>query len=678
MALVLKDRVLESSTSTGTGSFTLTGAQTGYQSFSAIGNGNTTYYTIQGKNPDGTLTGEWEVGVGTWSTGNTLARNTVLSNSLGTTAKIVFSAGAKDVFCDYPASKSVNQNADNKVLIPYTSGVTNVGSLNVGDATGHSDSGVIAAFTASEPLYLYTSLQNTSSANTSYASYAVNDGGHTSYGELGINNSNYSYSAAGFPNNTFSAPLATFVESYGGPLAIGTWDSQKISFIVNGSVNTADAMTISAAGNVSTANDITVNGLTVGKGDGNVSTNTAFGVDAIGSPYIQSTNINNVGIGYNALNTIGAGVATLTNLVGGSGYDDGYDQEVVSLIYQSGTPIIAGGVFPTVFLTISGGVITNASLASKGYGFSNTTTVFTVDNAGIGGIGSGFSIQIGSLASGTNNTALGYNAGVDNNTGSNNVYIGSNASSGSGTDNSNEIVIGANAVGLGTNTVTIGTSSTTNTYLKGTVFGTFSGDLSSENLVTQSISAFANINLAGNTSGTNDYSTNATDGILRMFTSQTSGTFTLGGANATGAITIANSSGNQTLNLGTGTLNLINIGGTSATRSISLGRSTVTQTVQVAGGATASGSTKTMSIGTGGLAGSTTNIAIGSTTGTSTTTINGLLKQNTYLVANLPTGSAGARSFVTNALAPTFGAAVAGGGAVGVPVYHDGTSWKVG
>jgi len=256
MALILKDRVLESSTSTGTGSFTLTGAQTGYQSFSAIGNGNTTYYTIQGKNADGTLTGEWEVGVGTWSTGNTLSRDTVLSNSLGTTAKIVFSAGAKDVFCDYPASKSVNQNADNKVIIPYTPGVTDVGSLNVGNATSHTDSGVIAAFTASEPLYLYTSLQNTSSANTSYASYAVNDGGHTSYGELGINNSNYSYTAAGFPNNTFSAPLATFVESYGGPLAIGTWDSQKISFIVNGSVNTADAMTISADGNVTVSGAI--------------------------------------------------------------------------------------------------------------------------------------------------------------------------------------------------------------------------------------------------------------------------------------------------------------------------------------------------------------------------------------------------------------------------------------
>ena len=55
-----------------------------------------------------------------------------------------------------------------------------------------------------------------------------------------------------------------------------------------------------------------------------------------------------------------------------------------------------------------------------------------------------------------------------------------------------------------------------------------------------------------------------------------------------------------------------------------------------------------------------------------------LVKLQTYTVATLPTGSAGAKSFVTNALTPTFGAAVVGGGAVGVPVYHDGTSWKVG
>lgn len=240
MSLVLADRVRQTSTTTGSGTFTLDGSVTGFQSFAAIGNGNTTYYTI-------TIDSQWEVGIGTYSSG-TLTRDTVISSSTG--SKIVFGVGTKDVFVSYPAEKSVNQDANNRVLILYTSGVTDVGSLNVGNATSHTDSGVIAGFTASEPLYLYTSLQNTSTANTSYASYAVNDGGHTAYAELGINNSNYSYSAAGYPNNGFSTPLASFVESYGGPLVLGSWDNQKISFITYGAVNTTDAMTINTNGSI--------------------------------------------------------------------------------------------------------------------------------------------------------------------------------------------------------------------------------------------------------------------------------------------------------------------------------------------------------------------------------------------------------------------------------------------
>ena len=252
MPLVVADRVRETSTTAGTGTLTLAGAVAGFQSFSVIGNGNTTYYSIV----DSTA-GTWEVGIGTYtSSGTTLARTTVLANSSGNTSPISFAANSKDVFATYPAGKSVYKDANNRVVIPYTSGTTDTGSLNVGSATVHSDSGVIAAFTGSEPLYLYTSLQNTSSSNTSYASYAVNDGGHTAYSELGINNSNYSYSAAGFPNNGFSTPLASFVEAYGGPLVMGTWDSQKISFIVNGAVNTADALTISTAGNVTTPNTL--------------------------------------------------------------------------------------------------------------------------------------------------------------------------------------------------------------------------------------------------------------------------------------------------------------------------------------------------------------------------------------------------------------------------------------
>jgi hypothetical protein len=102
MALVLKDRVKETSTTTGTGTFTLAGASTGYQSFSAIGNGNTTYYAIylQGGS-------EWEVGIGTYtSSGTTLARTTVLASSNSGSA-VNFSAGTKEVFVTMPAGKSV-------------------------------------------------------------------------------------------------------------------------------------------------------------------------------------------------------------------------------------------------------------------------------------------------------------------------------------------------------------------------------------------------------------------------------------------------------------------------------------------------------------------------------------------------------------------------------------------
>lgn len=99
MALVIADRVKDSTTTTGTGTVTLSGtAATGYQNFSVIGNGNTTYYTIAGQG-----TTEWEVGVGTYaSSGTTLARTLVLSSS-NAGAAVNFSAGTKDVFVTYPS-----------------------------------------------------------------------------------------------------------------------------------------------------------------------------------------------------------------------------------------------------------------------------------------------------------------------------------------------------------------------------------------------------------------------------------------------------------------------------------------------------------------------------------------------------------------------------------------------
>jgi hypothetical protein len=99
MALVIKDRVKETTTTTGTGTYTLAGAEVGFQSFSAIGNGNTTYYTVT----DG---GDWEVGIGTYTaSGTTLARTTILSSSNSGSA-VDWSAGEKFVFVTQPSSKA--------------------------------------------------------------------------------------------------------------------------------------------------------------------------------------------------------------------------------------------------------------------------------------------------------------------------------------------------------------------------------------------------------------------------------------------------------------------------------------------------------------------------------------------------------------------------------------------
>ena len=103
MAFVLADRVKETTTSTGTTAVTLLGAATGFQAFSAgIGNNNTTYYTIAGQTGS-----EWEVGIGTYTLSTTsLSRDTVLASS-NSGLLVVFSAGTKDVWCDYPAKRAV-------------------------------------------------------------------------------------------------------------------------------------------------------------------------------------------------------------------------------------------------------------------------------------------------------------------------------------------------------------------------------------------------------------------------------------------------------------------------------------------------------------------------------------------------------------------------------------------
>ena len=117
MPLVLADRVKETTTTVGTGTVTLGGVATGFQSFAVIGNGNTTYYTIAGQG-----TSEWEVGIGTYTaSGTTLSRDTVLASSAGAPNKTSFSSGTKDVFVTYPAERSVYSDGTN--IVPDTAAV---------------------------------------------------------------------------------------------------------------------------------------------------------------------------------------------------------------------------------------------------------------------------------------------------------------------------------------------------------------------------------------------------------------------------------------------------------------------------------------------------------------------------------------------------------------------------
>ena len=254
MALVLADRVKETTTTTGTGTVTLLGASTGFQSFAVIGNGNTTYYTIAGQG-----TSEWEVGVGTYtSSGTTLARTTVLASS-NSGSLVNFSAGTKDVFVTYPAEKSVNQDASGTVNIPsqltlvntaLTS--TNTSNLNVGGPLTFSDTGIVSDFVATLNGYLQAVIQNKSNGSSASSEFiAYNDSGtaSTNYATVGINSSGYtgtgSINAAGYG----------YFLTGSTDLVLGTIGNNAIHFVVNSGAT--DALTISTAGAVTTPNQLT-------------------------------------------------------------------------------------------------------------------------------------------------------------------------------------------------------------------------------------------------------------------------------------------------------------------------------------------------------------------------------------------------------------------------------------
>jgi hypothetical protein len=195
MALVIADRVQETTTTTGTGTVTLLGAVLGFQSFSVIGNANTTFYTIAGGS-------EWEVGLGTYtSSGTTLARTTVFDSS-NAGSLVNFSAGTKNVFVTYPADRSISLDETGNLAQAVTVGlgtgrlpveqVYRLNTARVGtNATGAQSFLGVGVTLAGSTVYQFEAVyaMNKTAGTTSYTMNALFGGTAT------LNNIAYSLSA---------------------------------------------------------------------------------------------------------------------------------------------------------------------------------------------------------------------------------------------------------------------------------------------------------------------------------------------------------------------------------------------------------------------------------------------------------------------------------------------------
>lgn len=502
MALVLANRVQETSTTTGTGTLTLAGAVLGFQTFAAgIGSGNTCYYAIT------STTGAWEVGIGTVGTG-TLARTTLLSSSTGS---LVSFTGTLNVYVTYPSEKSVNLDASNNLTVLNTtrlggaSGNQSLQVNNVASAVNYAQ--IVGAVTGGAPtlsvqgtdtnIGLSLASKGTSGvtidSTTATNFLTMNDGATTRFtfsrdaGGLGsiikinsgvasIVTTDSSTGTISFKTNTTQEqvrilPTASAV-NYLGLTGAATGAAPTIS--AQGSdANIGLRLTPKGSGIVTFTSDASINGLTVGLGGGSLAQNAAFGGVtlpfnttgnfnvAVGyqSMFYNKTGTSNVGLGFatlflnttanqnlamgvSALTVLTTGVATLGAITAGSGYTNG-TYTAVAMTPVSGATFVT---YPTVTVVVSGGAVTSVTLVTAGQGASSVAaTSLTVAAALIGGTGSGFSIAVGSFATGSNNTAIGYSAGSALATGSNNTLIGYQAAA-STTTVSNEVTLGNGSV----------------------------------------------------------------------------------------------------------------------------------------------------------------------------------------------------------------------------------------
>ena len=130
MAFVINDRVKETTSTIGTSTVTLTGAQLGFQSFiDGVGAGNSTYYTIA-------LGNQWEVGIGSLTNATTFTRDSVISSS-NTSNLVNFSSGVKDIFCALPATYTPSPVMEaQKFVNTHSTSITEVQTIESGVLAG--------------------------------------------------------------------------------------------------------------------------------------------------------------------------------------------------------------------------------------------------------------------------------------------------------------------------------------------------------------------------------------------------------------------------------------------------------------------------------------------------------------------------------------------------------------
>jgi hypothetical protein len=386
MALVLKDRVQETTTTTGTGTVTLAGAVSGFQSFSAIGNGNTCYYAIVGET-------EWEVGLGTYtSSGTTLSRDTILESSNSGSA-VNFSAGTKNVFVTYPAEKSIYQNASGVANLTSTDVTTALGYTPVTDARTLTINGTSYDLTANRTWSVGTV---TSLAATAGTGISISGSPITSSGTLTITNTapDQTVSLTGAGTTSISGTYPSFTitsnDQFSGTvtsvaaLTLGTTGTDLSSTVANGTTTPVITLNVPTAsssnrGALSSTDWSTFNGKQAALVSG-TNIKTVNGTTLLGSGDLGTIGSGYGGTGFSTYATGDLIYASATNTL--SKLAAGTNGHVLTL--SSGVPTWAASsgsmVYPGAGIAVSTGSAWGTSLTAPTGTIVGTTDTQTLTN----------------------------------------------------------------------------------------------------------------------------------------------------------------------------------------------------------------------------------------------------------------------------------------------------------